>query len=530
MSTGRPGVFYKQRDLSQTVVGLDSSILGIAGNAKWGPVDEITLVDNLDKFVQFFGEPVSPSVTPMFYQMLGWFRLGRTAYVVRPQGDSAFGGVEALVGDEVAGIGASLTSLPSEPSGSNVVGIYTKYPGVHPEGDIYVNITNSDNTTGEFIIQAGVVLDSAGTALDTGDAWFEEHAVSVISTAKDGNGRSKYIEDVLERDSQLLAGRAVADAAVTDVPDDSTSLTTLAQATYVAATQSEISLAYDLFKSLDAVTIDLLVPGDFDDTVLNKLVDVAVARGDCFCILTPPVEETWDVDGISGATGWKADISTLNELAAAYAMYYKVKDEYNDRDVFVPAAGFIAGAYAYNDANGDKWTAPAGRNRGIQLNVDLGKNWLPSEQDQLYNNNVNFVKKSPSAGITIEGQKTLLASTSALSRVNVSRLVLKLKRDVLNFLQDYLYEINNDQTRSLISNQIRAYLSNLGSQGAFNTDQGPGFRVICDATNNPPSVVDANELYVDVYIKPARTAEFLYLRTTITASGIDFDSIISIAS
>jgi hypothetical protein len=183
-----------------------------------------------------------------------------------------------------------------------------------------------------------------------------------------------YIEDVLDRDSQLLAGRAIESATITDIPADTSSLITLAHNAYVAATEGEISLAYDLFKSLSAVTIDILIPGSFTTTILEKVEEVAVARGDCFYIVTPDVSDDWDLAGISGSAGWVSNL-TRSWQGAAYAQYYKVKDEYNDTKVYVPAVGHIAGAYAYNDGIAGKWNAPAGSKRGFQTGVELGVNW-----------------------------------------------------------------------------------------------------------------------------------------------------------
>lgn len=518
---GAPGVFYQQKDLSQVVVGVDSAILGIAGNAKWGPADELTPIGGLQQYVQLFGKPVNPSETPVFYQLYGWFKLGKSVYFVRPQGTSKFGGAEAAKAALIAGISAGLDSLPTAPSSTNVVGIYTKYAGVHDGGDVKIAIFDVDDETGQFGIRAGVKLDDAGTGFDTGDNWFEEHRVSVIRGAKDGFGRSMYIEDVLKRDSQLLAGRAKANALVDDVPAVTTALVTLAQNSYTAATESDVLTAYDMFKALDAVTIDIVIPGMFTEDVINRCAEVAVTRGDTFYIVTPDISETWTVEGISGTTGWVANV-TKSWQGSGYAMYYKVKDEYNDTDVYVPAAGFIAGAYAYNDAQAAQWYAPAGPKRGIQLGVELGQIWQATERDTLYDRGLNWVSKSQRYGIIIDGQKTLYGVNSALNRVNVARLMLKIKRDLMIFLQDFVYEFNNVKNRTLIYNGIDNYLREIRSrEGLYD------YRVICDDTNNPPSIIDQNKLMIDIYVKPIKVAEFIYLRTTITSTGVDFDKIVS---
>lgn len=518
---GAPNVFYKQRDLSQVIQGSEGLNGAAAGNAQWGPADQIVTLDELSKYVQVFGKPISPNATPMFYQALGWFTLGRTCHFVRPQGGSEFGGVEALKAAEVAGISAGLANLPTVPSGLNVVGIFSKYAGVHPEGNIYVNITNVDNTAGTFRIQAGVATISAGTALDTGDAWYEDHLVSVIAGSKADDGRSLYIQEVLDRDSQLLYGVAKAEALVDDVPVDSTSLVKLANQSYTAATDSEISLAYDKFASTDIVDVDILFPGNFTDDVQNKIATVAIQRGDCEYILSPDVSETWTADGIVGQTGWLSGITARNWEGSAFAEYYTVKDEYNDRDVKVPVAGFVAGATAYSAAQSERWAAPAGASRGIQNNVDLNVFWTRSDKNTLYDANVNYIEKSSRYGVTIQGQKTLYGKNSALNRRNVAGLLLTVKSDVMGFLQDFLYEYNNERNRDLIQTQADQYLRDIQARDGLYD-----YRAICDETNNTPTVIDNNQLVLDLYLKPTKVAEFIYLRTTITATGIDFDNVI----
>jgi hypothetical protein len=517
-----PGVFYSQKDLSQVVVGIDSDTLAIAGNAKWGPSDVLTPLGGLQQYVQLFGKPTVPEETPIFYQLYLWYKLGKSVYYVRPRGNSKFGGAEAQKATVFAGISAGLDSLPTSPTGTNVVSLYTKYAGEHDGGTVKIWIFNVDNTTGTFGIRVGTKLDSTGDDLDTGSEWFEEHRVSVIRGARDGFGRSMYIKDVLDRDSQLLAGRAKASALVDDVPAVSSALIALAHNSYEVATESDVLAAYELFKPLDAVTVDLIIPGMFTTAILNKCAEVGIARGDAFHILTPSVDETWEVEAISGATGWLSTITTKDWTGAAYGMFYKVKDEYNDTDVYVPAAGLIAGAYSYNDVQAAQWYAPAGPKRGIQPGVELGCVWGTTERDTMYSRGINWVSKSPRYGITIEGQKTLYGINSALNRVNVARLMLKMKRDLMTFLQDFVYEFNNTRNRTMIYNGINNYLRDIKSrEGLYD------YRVVCDETNNPASIIDENKLIVDIYVKPIKVAEFIYLRTTITSTGVDFAKIVA---
>lgn len=519
-----PGVFYSQRDISQVVQGIDSAILGIAGSAKWGPSDKLTQVSGLKQYVQLFGKPVNPTITPLFYQLYMWNKLAKTAWVVRAQGGSLFGGVESAKTVSVAAIAAGLESLPKDsvgPSGTKVVGIYTKYAGVHDEGDIYVNITEVDVTAGTFNIQVGF-LNSEG-AIDTSSDWYEQHSVSVIRGAKDPNNRSMYIKDVLDRDSQLLYGVAKIDALVDDIPAVTSAPVKVDKNAYTAATEGEVVTAYTMFNSISAVTIDIVIPSIFTTTGINAAADVATARGDSFYIATPDVD---DLDGATasvmvGVAGWLSTI-TRQWFGSGYAMYYNIKDEYNDTTVAVPAAGLIAAAYAYSDGQSAQWFAPAGPKRGIQPGVELGVNWSEDDKTILYDGGLNWVASTPRYGITLEGQKTLYGVNSALNRVNVARLMLKMKRDLMTFLQDFLYEFNNNKNRTLIFNGIDNYLRDIKSREGL-----IDYRLVCDDSNNTPSIIDQNKLIVDIYVKPAKVAEFLYLRSTIASTGVDFSKIIS---
>lgn len=521
---GKPGIFYKQRDLSQSVQGYSGTVLGICGDAQWGPVDTLTLIDNLNVAYNLLGPPKSPTLTPLLYQLFGWFKKGKSCYVVRPQGSSKYGGIEALKGASVAAISSPLTDLPGAPSGANVIGIYTKYPGVHWNGDIYVWISGVDETVGEFTLECGTGLNEGGNALDVSHEDYEKHVVSNQPIAKDGFGRSAFIFDVLDRDSKLLSGAAMEDAAVDDLPINSVAVIALSQQAYAQATEGQIAIGYDLFKSVSAVTIDLIIPGLFSIVVVNKVIEVADTRGDCFAIVSPEVDATWTLDGISGIAGWISGITVRSYAAAGYAMYYKVKDEFNDKTVFVPAAGFIAGAYAYNDYVAAKWYAPAGAKRGVQ-NATIAKIWTSSDEDTLYDRSLNFVSNSPEYGTIIEGQKTLYGTSSALQRINVSRLILQIKRDLMSYLKSYLYEFNNDINRALIYSGVDDYLGRIKSgEGLYD------YRVVCDTTNNPPSVIDNNQLVVDIYLKPVRVAEWIYLKSTIVATGVNFDDIVAVAN
>ena len=159
--------------------------------------------------------------------------------------------------------------------------------------------------------------------------------------------------------------------------------------------------------------------------------------------------------------------------------------------------------------------------RQISAIVDLVKNWTKGERDLLYTAGINPIRKNPAGGTAVWGQKTLQVKASATDRVNVRRLLVTIEKAVTISLDDYVFELNDRTTRILITNMIDGYLSDIaGNRGLYD------YRVVCDESNNDGEVIDRNELWVDIYVKPVRAAEFIQLRTIITRTDVSFEEVI----
>jgi len=497
--------------------------MALAGTAQWGPVDELVLVSSYDQFLQLFGNPVSPDATPMHYQALGYFKRGGAAYVYRPQGTSTkYGGATAAAGG--AALTASATgyaSIATIPA-STAFFVCTKYPGVNDAGDIYVEVT--DTSGDEFTLIIGTELVTTHidrTALNT-----EIHRCSISTTAKDGFGRSMYMPDVLNRASLLASGLLSSTIVAADLPTNDDAAVKLGGNAYVAATTSEIVTAYAAFHSLSACMVDFIVPGDFDADTLNACVLVATTRQDCRAIVSPSVADmataratTLDVDT------WLTSITDQSPYAAAYFSTLYERDTANDKIVEVPCAGFVAGAYAYNNQVGNPWTAPAGSRRGRISARGLASSFTPAELDVLYDAKLNWIEVSPRYGLIIQGQKTLYGVHSPLSRVNAVGLFCLLRRDLTSFLEDFLNEINNDTTRTLVYSQVENYLTSIKSQQGIDK-----FMLVCDERNNTAQDLGNNRMNVDIYVSPPSVAEYIYLRSFVTSAGVDFEQLTVVAA
>jgi phage tail sheath protein FI len=208
---------------------------------------------------------------------------------------------------------------------------------------------------------------------------------------------------------------------------------------------------------------------------------------------------------------------------ATYANWGKVFDPGIDKQVWSPMSGFIAAAYANTDSNYQPWYAPAGFTRGRLNGInDLAVTPKQKSRDQLYNIGINPVALFPNEGMVIFGQKTMYKLPSAFDRINVRRLFLNLERAVRNTIKFYLFEPNTELTRTLIKNNLQPIMEN-----AKQTEGLYDYLIVCDERNNTSERIDQNELWVDIYLKPVRAAEFILVNFYATKTGQDFSEIVS---
>lgn len=279
-----------------------------------------------------------------------------------------------------------------------------------------------------------------------------------------------------------------------------------------------------LLANKDAYNYNLLVaPGLIADpsqfplhnNVVNQMITIAQQRGD-FMVVTDIVGYGSNINPVVTSAQTK-DTS----YAAAYWPWLYTVDPNTSNLVWVPTATLIPRVYAQNDAIAYPWFAPAGINRGIMTSVVKTERVLTQgNRDLLYKNNVNPIANIATANgsaITVFGQKTLQKRTSALDRVNVRRLLIELKNYISQVADTFVFEQNNEITRNNFLSLVNPYLSLVQQQQGLTA-----FRVIMDETNNPPSVVDQNQLIGQIYLQPTRTAEFIILDFNILPTGATF--------
>jgi phage tail sheath protein FI len=213
---------------------------------------------------------------------------------------------------------------------------------------------------------------------------------------------------------------------------------------------------------------------------------------------------------------------TSSSYAVMDSGYKYQYDKYNDEYRWVPLNGDIAGLCVRTDNVRDPWYSPAGFNRGVIKNVvKLSYNPDAEDRDVLYRNAINPVVTFPGRGTVLYGDKTLLGKPSAFDRINVRRLFITLEKAIAIAAKSSLFEFNDDFTRAGFRNLIEPYLRDIqGRRGIY------AFKVVCDNTNNTPEVIDANQFRGDIYIKPARSINFIQLNFVAVRTGVEFDEIV----
>lgn len=293
-------------------------------------------------------------------------------------------------------------------------------------------------------------------------------------------------------------------------------------------TLSYISKAYDLFVSPEDSDIALVIAGPsrggVNDTQLaNYIIDnIAEVRKDCVVFVSPSKGDV--VNQTLNAT--QNVIDFRNSLrSSSYAVLdsgYKYQyDKYNDVYRWVPLNGDVAGLCARTDADRDPWFSPAGVSRGAIRNIiKLAYNPNRSERDQLYKNGINPVITQQGQGTNLFGDKTLLAKPSAFDRINVRRLFIVLEKSISNAAKSLLFEFNDEFTRAQFRNLVEPFLREVqGRRGIYD------FKVVCDESNNTPEVIDSNRFVGDIYVKPAKSINYIQLSFVAVRSGVEFSEI-----
>lgn len=359
----------------------------------------------------------------------------------------------------------------------------------------------------------------------------EKYIVSLDPAAKDYQGRSLFIEDVIRRKSSAIYAKV--NQAVNEMPKSciGENVIKLSNGQDGEIGKSEIDNSYGnvadgaIFGDVESLPLDYIISNEESRSVAGKL---AVDRGDCIAYhgakydivgqnSTKIVEQLLhDVNAgeINGG-------STRNSYNCYFGNYAMIWDTYNDKYRWINIAGMCAGARAKTSFQMYPWYASAGEAQG-QLTGIVKLAFLPNTgaRDKLYVSQVNPVTSFPGRGVLIFGNKTLQAKNSAFSRINVRLLFNYIKRNLSELLRAYIFELNDEFTRNNIKAQIDSFMQRVQTlRGVYE------FLTVCDETNNTGQVIDNNELVVSIGLKPTRVAEFLYLNLMCLGSDVSISEV-----
>ena len=383
-----------------------------------------------------------------------------------------------------------------------------------------------------------VVVDKDGRFTGNPGQVLERHSfLSKASDARSDDGAATYYKEAINRNSAYIRwldhlpaglnwGQPASSGLVYTAVDkpDSVELAGGRDANTGAAITGARIQGYDLFKNADEIDVALVLLGEANTEVcVHVISNVCEQRKDCIALISP---EQGDV--VSNAGGEVEDIIEFRNTlpSSSYAVmdcgWKRQYDKYNDTNRWIPLNGDIAGLMVRTDTLFDPWFSPGGFNRGQILNItSLAFNPTKAERDDLYLSGINPVVKFDGEGTILYGDKTLLSKPSAFDRINVRRLFIVLEKSIARSARFSLFEFNDEFTRNNFKNLVEPFLRDVqGRRGIFD------FRVVCDSTNNTPEVIDRNEFVGDIYIKPARSINFIQLNFIAVRTGVEFTEIV----
>jgi len=418
--------------------------------------------------------------------------------------------------------------------------------------EYYFQFSNAPTTTDDVLAAGGsldemhiVVIDEDGGITGTVGSILETfEGVSQAHDAKTAQGSSNYYPNVLYAQSKFIYwvdhlstlsdGLAKTGTTFDNSVGDAfvVSNTSLASGTDdFTATNGEIALAYEKFADTENVDVSLLICGPSQtaadatgDTKATAVMDIATARKDCVAFVSPARADVVDVtNAITQTANVKAFAEGLPSTSYAVidSGYKYMYDKYNDVFRFVPLNGDTAGLCARTDSIADPWFSPGGFNRGqVRGAVKLAFNPNQTQRDDLYKARVNPIVSFPGQGTVLFGDKTAQSKPSAFDRINVRRLFIVLEKACATAAKFQLFEFNDEFSRANFRNLVEPFLRDVQGRRGI-TD----FSVVCDDSNNTGDVIDRNEFRADIFIKPARSINFIQLNFVATRTGIAFSEV-----
>jgi hypothetical protein len=540
-----PGVQVTEKDFTSIVPAVSASAGATAGVFRWGPVMEPTIISSENELVQRFGSP-NDGTAQSFFTAANFLSYSGNLMVVRLDTAGQLNAVATP--DEGDGVKINNQEVYEQNffGGSNGFGEFAaKYPGTLGNA---IKVSIADNATfdgwdyeDEFdsVPEAGelhiIVIDTTGAVGGVQNGVLEKFAfVGKGSANRRADGTNNYYKHVLNTQSKWVWWL--------DHPEDTNWGTETGTFTELeapvtrqlgggaddfAATEGNKQNGFALFANAEAYDISLIALGKATAATATFVINnVAETRKDCVVFISPEGTSTGDVLIGSGSTVAQSIVAYRNSLpSSSYAVLdsgYKYQyDRYNDVYRWVPLNGDVAGICARTDFTDDPWFSPGGYTRGqVKSVVRLAFNPDQTSRDILYKSGVNPVVSFPGQGTLLYGDKTLQAKPSAFDRINVRRLFIVLEKSIATAAKYQLFEFNDRFTRAQFVSLVEPFLRDVQGRRGI-TD----FRVKCDESNNTGEVIDGNRFVADIFIKPARSINFITLNFIAARTSVSFEEI-----
>jgi phage tail sheath protein FI len=559
------GVNVSEIDLTTVIPSVATSTGAFVGPFAWGPCSEVTTVSDEVSLVSKFGKPNNDNYE-YWFSASNFLAYGNNLKVVRAVDTTA----ATRSNNATANTGTGILIRNSDDWLANQQGnadgtqngFAARFPGVlgnsllvsvadgasyagwayrtqftaTPNTSTYVASKGNSNANDEMHI---VVVDEDGLISGTANTVLEKYAfVSKASDAKDDSGNSNYYKNVIAAQSQWihwLAHPATANlgsgTAWGSTANASAFKTTTANLTFSLSGGtdgnvgvSQITTGWDLFKNAEAVDISLAVTGTGNTTIASYVIsNIVESRKDCVAFISPTKASVVNnpTNEAAAAVAFRNGL-TSSSYAVIDSGYKYQYDKYADLYRWIPLNGDIAGLCVRTDTERDPWFSPGGLNRGIIKNV-IKLAWNPNktERDTLYVAGINPVVSFPGEGTVLFGDKTMLSKPSAFDRINVRRLFIVLEKAISRAARFSLFEFNDQFTRAQFVAIVEPFLRDVQGRRGI-TD----FRVVCDETNNTGQVIDSNQFIGDIYIKPARSINFIQLNFVAVRTGVSFNEVV----
>jgi len=561
-----PGVSIAEVDQTASTPTIVTTAGAYAGPFAWGPVNKKTSVPSETSLAEQFGNPDSNTFTS-FFSAASFLAYGNNLTVVRAANNTTYNssantaaaGIQIknkdifetsyLFSNNNNAYGAFVARYPGELGNSLTVSVvdaasYSTSWNVNGIGvSSYFPTAPSTSAQAAGLGSANdqihiVVMDTGGLFTGTKNTVLETFSfLSKGFDAKDSLGNPNYYKTAIFNNSKYIYaidpvsysttnaswGRNLANTNFVTISTAQT--TTLVNGSTATVTDGDIQSAWSGFTNADTTDVSLVITGAATVTTQQYVIDnIANARKDCIAFVSPPSANVVNQSGseVSNITAWNTALSRSSSYAVADSGWKYMFDKYNNVYRYVPLNGDIAGLCAYTDSVRDPWFSPAGYNRGNLKNlVRLAWNPTQTQRDSLYALGINSVVSMQGAGTMLYGDKTLQSQPSAFDRINVRRLFIVLEKTIATASKYSLFEFNDSFTQSQFVALVTPFLRDVkGRRGIYD------FQVICDSTNNTPNVIDANQFVGDIYIKPARSINYIQLNFVAVRTGVSFNTIV----